>query len=124
MVVTFSGPEGTRTLDPHNAIVVLSQLSYRPLNFNSYSGQHCNTNFAGGHNLPAKHPLKRLTALPVDNYQAVWLFAAAAPRRVRYVLSLLQPVKRLSAVAGRPGRVPTTPVQSFVIQLLTAKKWT
>ena len=26
-----SGPEGTRTLDPHNAIVVLSQLSYRPM---------------------------------------------------------------------------------------------
>ena len=28
---SVSGPEGTRTLDPHNAIVVLSQLSYRPI---------------------------------------------------------------------------------------------
>ena len=26
----FGGAEGTRTLDPHNAIVVLSQLSYSP----------------------------------------------------------------------------------------------
>ncbi len=28
--VSFGGAEGTRTLDPHNAIVVLSQLSYSP----------------------------------------------------------------------------------------------
>ena len=26
----LGGAEGTRTLDPHNAIVVLSQLSYSP----------------------------------------------------------------------------------------------
>ena len=30
-IYTASGPGGTRTLDPHNAIVVRSQLRYRPI---------------------------------------------------------------------------------------------
>ena len=37
LVVYDDGPEGTRTLDPYNAIVVLSQLSYRPVFVNVWN---------------------------------------------------------------------------------------
>ena len=35
----LNGPKGTRTLDLYNAIVALSQLSYRPKNYSS--GLYC-----------------------------------------------------------------------------------
>lgn len=114
LVVYNDGPEGTRTLDPYNAIVVLSQLSYRPLFANVWNSttmlvvdqftthsKHITCATRRGLVISNQLPVISKVQLVTDYCLLITIFTHAAPRRVRHGVWNFQPTIPLS------GAVPT-----------------
>ncbi len=93
----LGGAEGTRTLDPHNAIVVLSQLSYSPKMENS------------------DHSIA-ITGVPVVSYGIDYLCHSLTLLPGEFDLLRAQmPLFRAYTIPGSLLGWPTTPALGFVL---------